>query len=200
VGSGKSTVAALVLDRVFDEYSDDEQKQIAFFFCDRTSRADEIVSPELIFRSILKQMLRLHQRKIPDAIKKEYERKKSDGSISKGVCMESIFQLLDNSESMMIVLDGLDECDLEVREQFMEELIVPLLQRKTKVKAFVASRHEEDIDQLFDENSSLKCSKWTIKMDNDEDIQQYIQREVQRFDPVWRDKIKEELIQRSGGM
>lgn len=145
-------------------------------------------------------MLRLHQRDIPDPVKKEYDSKKSDGSLSETVCNESIVKLLEANEMTMLILDGLDECDPEVREQIIKRLVIPLLLQQQKVKVFISSRVEQDIDHLFDDSSPIKCPKWTFTMSNSQDIQSYIESEVQRFRPELRDTIKAELIKKSGNM
>jgi hypothetical protein len=130
----------------------------------------------------------------------EYEIKKGDGHLSESTCKEAIADLIGDCDGTIIILDALDECDLEVREKIVEDLIFPLLQQKRTVKVLVTSRIEEDIARLLGEKSPLECPRWTISMQNHEDIKRYIQKEVQRFDPAWRDKIQAELVNKAGGM
>lgn len=112
-------------------------------------------------------------------------------------------EILDNWSHVYLVIDALDECDLEKREEVLT-LLVNLSSLAGDIRILVTSRRETDIEQVMQ-----KAAHQIIEMQSnkvDADISLYVQYVLQT-DPKmkkWslsdKQKVKETLVQKAAGM
>lgn len=200
VGSGKSTLASLALETLSKPDGVQRNTSIIFFFCDKNTRSDELKNQNMIYRCLLKQLLRLHSDKsIPSRIFEEHEKKGRDGDLSEDESKRSILSFIKQNPTILI-LDALDECDIDVRTRIIQDLIFPLLSSESYVKIFVTSRPETDLISVFGDETPLKCARFTMKVQSEEDVNLYIKKELEFYPEAWRGSLEKELIKRSAGM
>jgi hypothetical protein len=72
---------SLVVDELLEENQLETRQLVAFFFCDKTSRNEQLVGPRSILRNLLKQLLSSMSGGIPEEICQLYESKRREGII-----------------------------------------------------------------------------------------------------------------------
>jgi sugar-specific transcriptional regulator TrmB len=203
VGSGKSTLMSLVVDELLEESQIDRQKLVAFFFCDKTSRNEQLLGPRSILRSLLKQLVSM-KGEIPEDLNKAYESERRNGIINRRA--HSFLQtVIESARETKIVIDGLDECDIETRTELLDDLKWLEKAAFRKVRIIVASRPDSGISHFFEENYPSA----TITIRSDRDIELFVRKKVEeefrlkRFSSTLRpseEQIITTLISRSEGM
>ena len=155
-----------------------------FFFCDRTTRIEQLSEASQIYRVLLKQLLRQSNQPIPERLVEQYQQKLWDGNLDTGVCLELFHEAALSSEQLFVVLDAFDECPQLVRSAILTDLILPLLcNDEGKVKFFVSSRSGAE----FETNgkfSIVKSPERTrlIEVQNEEDIRFFIEENVRELE------------------
>jgi hypothetical protein len=148
VGSGKSTLTAMVIQDLESQIGDPTSDVLVFFFCDRTTRSHQIANDADVFRVLLKQLLRAIDGELPEKVLNQYNTKMTDGSLDRNVCLELLLETAGLCKSLRIVLDAFDECPQNVRKSLVHQLFLPLIQqRNAKAKIFVSSRPGPEFDR-----------------------------------------------------
>jgi len=208
VGSGKSVVASLVVDEIRYQAEGKKGIPLAFFFCDRTSRQEQLASSSVIYRALLRQLLESCQARAPDYLHSIYRRYKGRRPPTDTDCLSAAVDIINESGGMVaIVFDALDECDLKLRTSLLAGFQHLLSKCKGGLKIFISSRRERDIvDVLAEQPSASTCM---VAMRNAHDICTYVTRQVSkdfelnRF-PSWfvpiQGQIVEGLLSKSQGM
>lgn len=173
MGAGKSILASLVIDTLEKAASADTTERIAFFYCDRTSRASELESPLIILRSLVKQLSRFKSQPIMDSIQKIYSEKVDEGHLNEKECLTLLIDLASRYPQTTFVIDGLDEAPLEVRTTLLAHFSWIIQTSTSLVKLFISSRRESDIQNII----SILRLTWT---DNVEDIDTYVKQRIEK--------------------
>jgi hypothetical protein len=195
---------SLVVDELLEESQSNSDIMVAFFFCDKTSRNEQLVGPRSILRNLLKQLLLSKSDDIPAEIHQCYKSERRNGMINRRAHF-FIKDIVASSFKTTIVIDGLDECDIETRTALLDDLKWLQMRSRGHMKVLVASRLESDISRFFEEN----YPGTTIPMRNDSDIELFVRKKVEeefhlkRLSPCLKsdkDEIISILIRRSEGM
>ena len=154
----------------------------AYFYCSRSNAEPKRSDPAAILASIASQMSFLHPGDplLSPAVelykKKEAEGFKS-GPLRIDECCALILQLTEYYQMTVIVLDALDECNPDLRDELLEALGQIIQDSPNLVKIFVSSRDEQDIVFYLQTYPNLKISSDR----NSEDIVTFVKMETGRL-------------------
>ncbi|KAI2633880.1 ankyrin repeat-containing domain protein [Xylaria nigripes] len=200
IGSGKSVIAASVVDHFFVEKGH-SGCYVSYFFTN--SGFQESLSAETIMRSILRQTLPL-----PSRLSRETEKRlrelSFDGDLDEIV--KFIRDITHVSKPSYIIIDGLDECERPERLKLLKSLS-SLVASATNTKLFLACRENisGDIQTHFSSMNRISVNASRVQ----DDIATYIngilqekteQQELKVGDPSLIDEIKQALVQGADGM
>ncbi|KAJ5357020.1 hypothetical protein N7517_011629 [Penicillium concentricum] len=204
-GTGKTFLTSTVVDRIQDQLSDTSKNEgFAFFYCDKNEpRRAQSLS---ILQSIVRQLSTTANN--PESTQTKlcelYNKCRSAGSaFSLGQCNEQIHASLDIYEKTTIVIDAMDECNPDSRDELIEALNSFVSQsNKRQVKVFVSSRPDPDIEVQLQNalNTGINAS------DNKGDIREYLNVELDKlarktpFIGRLKAKIVDTLLERCQGM
>lgn len=132
-----------------------------------------------------------------------YRESRLQGSdLTFGTCKQLLLESLNLYPKTTLVLDALDECKRESRDQLIKLMESVLSQSKKAIKVFISSRPDSDIRRrlLSWPNIDIQAT------DNQTDIEKYVGEEIVRH-PYWRKgsrslqkDIVNTLLERSQGM
>ncbi|KAG9500543.1 hypothetical protein J7337_009024 [Fusarium musae] len=190
-GAGKTFLISRVVD-----YSIERAKTgdaVAFFYCKRDEENRR--NPQDILRSILRQLStpikEVESGTIHIALQGLPSRLELNGTtFDVATCESLIGRLADDYPKTTIILDALDECDRNTREELMG-ILSNLTIRSSKLRVFISSRHDEDILRHFKGRPVMTVEA----TDNEEDISSYVQDKLFQ-DTRWADigpKFQEEV-------
>nr|RBQ91389.1 hypothetical protein FVER53263_13197 [Fusarium verticillioides] len=190
-GAGKTFLISRVVD-----YSIERAKTgdaVAFFYCKRDEENRR--NPQDILRSILRQLSTpikdVESGTIHIALQGLPSRLELNGTtFDVATCESLIGRLADDYPKTTIILDALDECDRNTREELMR-ILSNLTIRSSKLRVFISSRHDEDILRHFKGRPVMTVEA----TDNEEDISSYVQDKLFQ-DTRWADigpKFQEEV-------
>lgn len=181
VGSGKSTLTAIVIDDAFRRSADGQNPPPVYFYCSRSAAEPERADPVAILASIVRQLSCI----VPGAplgqsIVQKYERK-GQGFRSSGLQLEEsrdiILELVEQHPVTTIVIDALDEIDTDKRFASLQVLEDILLEAAGLVKVFVSSRDDQDIVSTLREYPNLDLASDK----NQSDIELFVRTETERL-------------------
>ncbi|KAI6764484.1 hypothetical protein HG530_008273 [Fusarium avenaceum] len=182
-GSGKSKLASIVIEDAIEAFKRKEATYPAYFYCSRNNTAEsERSDPAQVFASIARQ-LSTPQRGGPilEPTRKEYEEQKKlgfmSGSLGLGKSKKLVLQLLEQYPSATIVVDALDECNPETRQNLLKALESLLKESSCLLKVFVTSRTDQDITYKLSNYPNLHLSSER----NTGDINLFIRSETSRL-------------------
>ena len=181
VGSGKTTLTAIVVEDVLRRSAAGQNPPPAFFFCSRSAAETGRSNPDDILASIVRQLCCI-QSGIPllQSIVAKYE-EKGQGFQSQGLSLEEsrdlILELLHHSSMTTIVIDALDEIDSEKRYPFIQALEEILQDATGLVKIFVSSRDDQDISCTLADYPSFSIAS----NHNQRDIEKFVRAETTRL-------------------
>ena len=157
---------------------------IAYFYCQRNTADIQRSNPTEVLRAILKQIVLCKadwESASPTA--KEYKRrwKEADEDGSDIECLdllETTQHIIDAVGEMpvTIIIDALDECHTDQRPQLLKALDLLLEKSAHLVKVFVSSRDDIDIVLKLQKHRNIYIGV----DDNKEDINRFIQSEIQK--------------------
>lgn len=204
-GAGKTYLTSKVIDFVIDSIKEygESHEAVAYFYCKRDE--DNRRNPWDILQSILRQLTsdlisdecKVHSRLkgLPD----ELERKgKTFDFLTCKILIEEIIQ--DYSRTT-IILDALDECDRESREELMI-VFDELMEGNSSIRILLSSRTDDDIRRHFQSRPVIEIQT----TDNEDDTAIFVQDRLSRdrrwdgLEPSLRNEIKEVFRQQSQGM
>ncbi|KAI0545445.1 hypothetical protein F4679DRAFT_462080 [Xylaria curta] len=144
IGSGKTVVAASVVDHLFLEKGRSDCL-VSYFFIHSSER--ESLNAETIMKSILRQRLP-PPTQLSDEAEKRLRHLSNDGDLDEIVTF--LRDITYKSGSSYIVIDGLDECEKRERIRLLQALS-SLVATAANTKIFLASREslEEEIRSHF---------------------------------------------------
>ena len=133
-----------------------------------------------IIRSLLYQLCRANPSLIP-MVNKEHD-SRYNRSLLSNICDNLLEKLIYSSETVYIIVDGLDECEMIDREQLLRT-ILHLLKTCSNLHVLVASRKEVDIGQALKTNGETLL----VEEKNRADIKRFVASEI---NSLWR-KIRD---------
>ncbi|KAH7200451.1 hypothetical protein DER44DRAFT_750705 [Fusarium oxysporum] len=169
-GAGKTFLISRVVDYCTEKAEASEA--LAFFYCKRDKENRR--SPQDILRSILRQLSNpvkdVESGTIHVALKDLPNRLALNGTtFDVPTCENLIGKLIEGYSKTTIILDALDECDRNTREELMR-VLSNLANGSSKFRVFISSRHDEDILRHFKGTPVMEM----VVTDNEEDISCYV--------------------------
>lgn len=200
-GCGKTVVSSRVVDDLrLARHSDFDA--LAFFYCNRNQSDRQ--DPTSILRSLIRQLSMTDGRTILKPIKEIYhEFRYNARELRLHDCAEVLLALANTYPHTSLVLDGLDECREEERDQLMDILDMIKQRSFNPVKIFIASRDEPaDIRNHYGRGPNIHIRPADVQADIDKFIQESLIRHqrLARFSPSLQENIKHEISRQSEGM
>ncbi|PTB66159.1 hypothetical protein BBK36DRAFT_1168784 [Trichoderma citrinoviride] len=196
-GSGKSVLAAAVLDHLIEVFHPDATVKICYIFC-RLDQAEQGVLG--LMSSILKQMCQVEQ-SLPQVLQDLFDShsKQSTKPSVDEIC-SAVEALVLMSSRTFIVVDALDELEPGIAQHFVSRLFS--LQYQTKANIFAVSRSVYDIVRRFRDHGSIIMEHRA----REDDINRYVENNMDQMpnfvhaNPVLQDKLKIEIVKLTNGM
>ncbi|CCT69586.1 related to vegetatible incompatibility protein HET-E-1 [Fusarium fujikuroi IMI 58289] len=201
-GAGKTFIISRVIDYALEKAETSEG--LAFFYCKRDEENRR--NPQDILRSILRQLSTpvrdIESGTIHAALKNLPNKLALKGTtINVSTCENLLGELVEDYPRTTIILDALDECDRNTREELMR-VFSNLASRSSKVRVFISSRHDEDIQRHFKNTPIIEM----LATDNEEDIASFVEEKLLRdsrwveISPELQKEIKARFHEKSLGM
>ena len=152
-----------------------------YFYCSRSVAEPERSNPDAVLASILRQLscVELDAPLLSPVIEKY--RRQGEGFKSKGLDLEDsrdlIIRLVEDYEITIIVVDALDECDPNLRQDLLDAFEHILKESAGLVKIFVSSRNDQDIVYKLRDYPNVDISSDR----NTADIEAYVEIETQKL-------------------
>ncbi|KAJ5724453.1 hypothetical protein N7493_006181 [Penicillium malachiteum] len=207
VGTGKSSLICLVVERFLNQSRREEANQLAFFYCSRKQGTNEANSPKAVLRSLLRQLAWSKTNlSVAPIVKERYRQWQQDqGYGGRGLladdCIELLTQLIATNHHTTIIIDALDECsDFEELLSNLEEIMVA---SQGKVKFLLSSRMHVPVQETFPANARIE-----VGLDNKDDIEYFIKTRIEQNQrrleqcksAELKDRIMKALSDRAQGM
>ncbi|MCJ1396700.1 hypothetical protein MMC18_009592, partial [Xylographa bjoerkii] len=181
-GSGKTMLVSSVIESLERESSDSIAAPIAYFYCARDAAEPERAHPDEIMRTILEQLsssdpclpIRDPVVRAYKTMKKEAKGRKSE-KLSLDDTVDVILILLETNPAT-IIIDALDECSAERRQDLLLAIQKIIRRSHNLVKFFVSSRDDHDIAYRLSDSPNLYISV----NDNSKDIEHFVDFQVNR--------------------
>ncbi|KAF9884807.1 hypothetical protein FE257_001223 [Aspergillus nanangensis] len=195
-GTGKTYLTSSVIDRVQDLLRENPKDEgVAFFYCDKNepSRAQ----PLSILQSFVRQLSTTvnNPGSTQTQLRAMYKKNRESGAtFTFHQCKEQILASLDIYQKSTLVIDAMDECNPDSRDELIEALNSLLSESKKPVKIFISSRPDPDIQSLLENTPNIGISA----NDNKGDIQKFLDVELEKLakkTPLFGDiKIKTNIM------
>ncbi|RDW79331.1 uncharacterized protein DSM5745_06183 [Aspergillus mulundensis] len=201
-GTGKTYLTSAVIDRIQSQIAS-KKEGFAFFYC---RKSDESRSQaQSILQSLVRQLSTSTnhpesvQTKLRDAVK---EARDKGTNFRLQQCKEQILTSLNIYAKSTLVIDALDECDPNTRDELIAALNSFILDAEKPVKIFVSSRPDPSIAPEFESSPHLGMRAG----DNQDDIRMYLDvtldKQARRVAVLKRmkDEIMTKLLEGAQGM
>ncbi|KAK6543470.1 hypothetical protein TWF694_000216 [Orbilia ellipsospora] len=145
-GTGKSIITAIIVDWLLDRKNHENGDiGVAYIYFDY-KRPDE-QKVEKCLASLLRQLTQ-RSSEIPSILKEFYQRYQDDGRRPKiDEYLQALSSVATLYSKVFIVVDALDECQLDARQELLTRLFE--FQLKSRANVFATSRHIHDIEARF---------------------------------------------------
>lgn len=153
-GAGKTILASIVVDHLYNQYHGDPTTGIAYIYFNFRRQHEQ--NPEGIISSLLKQLLR-EQAPLPyniEVLCMRHSHKQTRPSLSEVATV--LRYVVAKYSRIFIIIDALDECQVsgEGRRKFLSE--ISNLRRQTQANLFVTSRFIPEIENEFEGSVSVE--------------------------------------------
>jgi nucleoside-triphosphatase THEP1 len=183
-GSGKTRIIATVIERLTKRHANVNTTMLAFFYCARNTDEKERAEPDVVLRSILKQLCCTEldapiSKDVVDVYLANLRDAEKIGCDPLPLSLDETANLiikLCNWKPAIIVLDALDECNNERRQKLLAALDCIIQKSKETVRILVSSRDDDDIVCKLENSPNIYISS----SDNQADISRFIDQELGR--------------------
>lgn len=210
VGTGKTYSTSRVIDWVKDGLvSNDNNEGFAYFYCNKQDPARS--EPKEILRNIIRQLAsgpwkdHATNTAVHKSVHALWLKDRGRGILSTFAEWEAcLLELIDTYPRTTIVLDALDECETQQRQDLIN-LLVKLAARNSDtgpVKIFVSARPEDDIRRHLEKSYLIR----TQEEHNAGDIALFVRaklaehRRWSKFPQDFQNEMVEKLLEKSGDM
>ncbi|KAF4943325.1 hypothetical protein FSARC_14946, partial [Fusarium sarcochroum] len=201
-GAGKTFLISRVVDHSIENA--ERSEAVAFFYCKRDEANRR--NPQDILRSIMRQLStpvnQAEDRIIHQALKGLPDRLAANGTtFDVSTCESLIGTLIKGYPRTTIILDALDECDRDTREELMNALR-NLIDGNRRLRVFISSRPDDDIRRHLRGRPMIEMQA----TDNEQDISSFVDDKLSQdsrwagLSPRLQEEIKAVLHEKSAGM
>lgn len=195
-GTGKSILAATVIEDLMTGFRDEESTVVLYIYCD--AKREDVQRIEDFLASLLKQLCQ-GRSTLLDSVRKLYNKHKSRNTRPSSSELSNVLSSAAGLYSrVFIVVDALDECEVSCRSSFLSEIFH--LQGATGISFFATSRYIPDIEKKF-----IGCLEKPIIIP-DEDIRNFVDNHITHMpdfvqkDLSLQDEIRNQIIGQVDGM
>lgn len=198
------TKRSIVVAELTSRHPFDERIGIAFFYFSFQSEA--VAQTPASFLSIIIKQLCRRKTVLSEPLKALHkECSRNDRKPKLAELQDQFRAIVGTFDEVFLVIDALDECSKEVRQQLLPYICSLFDQCPGKLKAFVTSRPELDIERAFTSAGFPMIKVEATKIE--EDIAAYVRYELVHriheycdIDLALREEIIDILVSQSGGM
>jgi polyhydroxyalkanoate synthesis regulator protein len=171
---------------------------VAFLFCNYGIQEEQ--TAERLLAALLRQLAE-HHSFVPDSLRELYE-KRTQTYLSLERILDTLSAVIKSHGPVYLVVDAIDECSDNTRSKFLK--IIGELQKKTRARLLVTSRHIDHIERQF-ERQFAGYTPFEIRADA-EDIEKYLDGQIVKLhksiqdDPSLQRNIKERIKTAANGM
>lgn len=194
-GSGKTIIAAVVIDNLGSRFSQDPSVEVAYIYFNFWQQNDQSV--EGLFASLLKQLTQ-RQPQMPDKLRKLFDRHQKKGTRpSLDEILEVLHSVISELSRVFVVVDALDECPTtnRCRTAFLTGL---LELRQHGVNILATSRSIPEITEKFD------LDTWLEIRARDEDVAKFVDAQILQGSSdllkSMREEVREGTVKAASGM
>lgn len=191
-GGGKTMLAAVAIDQLLDS-AQNGGYGVAYIYCNYKSQGDQDIVG--LLAAILKQLVqnrpstlgpveRLHQKHAPRGTRPTLDD-----------IYSALQDVLADYPYVHVVVDALDECQSEIRQQLCLKLLD--LQKSADMRLMVTSRFVPDVQDVFRQALRLEVKA------SDEDVQRFVTGQMHRMPKCvqkLQDLVQERVVETVGGM
>jgi hypothetical protein len=185
MGSGKSCLTTKVIKLMLNGLKLDDTERLAYFYCDGTDNAARVECSDAasILRCLLKQLATRRNKEIHQSIVRAWEAEHLRSLLQRQDCVDLIFEIGSTSSLIMLIIDGLDECDADVQRDLTEALRKLILNTPCTVKIFISGR-----PNVYDVVNMLQPLEIDVRDKNTSDIATYVHHTAKEAenDPQYR--------------
>ncbi|KAL3460118.1 ankyrin repeat-containing domain protein [Aspergillus heterothallicus] len=201
-GTGKTYLTSAVIDRIQSQVAA-RNEGFAFFYCRKGD--DSRSQPQSILQSFVRQLSTNAQNpesvqaKLRDAVKDSRDK---GTNFRLQQCKEHILSSLNIYAKSTLIIDALDECDPNTRDELIEALNEFIRDSEKPVKVFISSRPDPSIATELESNPNVGIQAG----DNQDDIRKYLDIELDRQAKKaavlkrMKEEIMTKLLERAQGM
>lgn len=187
-GCGKTVLASIAIDYL-QATRKSKGTKIAFIYCEENLRQDQSASS--LLAELLKQLVE-EDPSLPKDVKGLYGQLPEVWDLTK-----ALYFVASHCERVFVVIDGIDQCSDEVREQLLES--IEDLRGESDTAFLITSRRDPSIECLFSDYTRLDIQS------SDEDIGDYLDEQIStRLDwlkqPEIRERIRQVVVETADGM
>jgi ankyrin repeat protein len=199
-GTGKTYLTSGVIDHI---RSRTKNEGFAFFYCRKGEESRS--QPQSILQSFVRQLStnannpESVQIKLRDAVNTAREK---GTNFRLQQCKEQILVSLNIYAKSTLVIDALDECDPDTRDELVEELNSFIQDAEKPVKIFISSRPDPGLAAELQRRPSIEIQAG----DNQDDIQKYLEVELDKRAKTvsvlkrMKEEMMDTLLERAKGM
>jgi hypothetical protein len=144
-GAGKSVMASIVVDHLFQQYRNRSDTGVAHVYFNFQRISEQEI--ESLLRSLLYQLLR-KQTQVPESVRAMHKKYQNGPTRpSPAELSGELLALVAGYSHTFIILDALDECQKFACKVFLEEMFRPAF--KSHINLFATSREDPEIEKQF---------------------------------------------------
>ncbi|KAE9369951.1 ankyrin [Stipitochalara longipes BDJ] len=179
VGCGKSTLVSFIVQHLLDKSAPSNRERVAYFYCNKTSRPNDLNEAETCLRSVVMQLAQFNGGELLERVTDLWKNKPS-GRLTAEECTSLITELAEHSPQTTIIIDALDEYETtELRTSLLDYLFTVIGDAKRPVKIFISSRNLQDIKIEMQHPAVVEVEVRAAY--NKHDIQDYVQTSLGKY-------------------
>ncbi|KAF8247356.1 hypothetical protein K440DRAFT_551235, partial [Wilcoxina mikolae CBS 423.85] len=202
-GVGKTVLASIVIEDISKRYPISQGTGIAFTYCSYRDEASA-KDPKKFLATFILQLARQRKHLFPSLVHLYDTHRRDARKPSFSTLRSVLFSLLEEFDTLFLLYDALDEC--EMRQELMK-LLHDLVNTGNRccIKLFVTSRKEPDIEQAFRDTQKVEIAAVRVAQDIEVYVDYELQNRLQNGDLILQDSgmkavILDTLCNRAGGM
>jgi ankyrin repeat protein len=188
-GSGKTILSSTIIDSLIEG----EKIHTVYFYCDY--RDIERMSTVGLYASLTAQILQNNfAGELPERFSKYFEDNKAKLPQEVALYTE-LMVLIESIGRTRVVVDALDECTIEVRQDILKTLFE--MQKRGKINVLVTSREENDIKYVVESFGVPNVSLQIKPSATSNDLAMFVKGEIERTDTKLsrlRESTKQEIL------
>lgn len=202
-GSGKSVLAASIIDYLQRQHARETDVAVVYFYCNYKRQQDQ--TPARILSALIRQLFQ-ERSPVPDEVQQLYElyhKRKTRPSLAELSVV--LHTLVTSYRKVTMVIDALDEYsnDEYQRDKFLDQLLKLQTLASQNTNILVTSRAIPEVTERFVDNIHIEVSAST------EDIEVYLSQRIKEIcrsraflkkDQELQEQVKQHIVKAAGGM